>query len=202
MINEALDFAQRKKRAMVFKRIRFKAQASKKRNQGRLASDEKIQKRARKGALNIVRKKVAGARGEDYKNLSTGEKIAVDKLVDKKRILIAKLSKRLIPVMRKKEKERLQSFNKNKNMRTEDMQKYSSLMEKINPDRLFEMNFKQGQLKMKDGSKYNLSSKDASVLNDFSKTLNSSNKKEFDVKAMESAESIKDLIGFAKETLK
>ena len=201
MILEALDVAQRKRRAMVFKRIKFKIQAAKKRNQSKLASDDKIKIRARKGAINIIRKKVAGNRGENYKNLSTGEKVAVDKLVAQKRSMIAKLSNRLVPVMRKKEKERLQKFKSNSNTRNEEMQTYSALMEKIQRLDESRLKVKQGKMSFGDGSSTTISGKDAKMINAFIDEVSSSNLKQAEEKLTKSKESFNEFLAFIRGTM-
>lgn len=75
----------------------------------RRATPEKLEKRARKAAVSQVRQKYAGNKGGDYANLSPAEKISIDKRISTKKPLIDKLAKKLLPTVRRKEKERMQS---------------------------------------------------------------------------------------------
>ena len=78
--------------------------------QHRLASDEKLKARAIVKARNIVKMRFSARRGTPYTELTTSEKIQVDKVVDKKVGLIRKLAARLLPSLRKAEVNRLASF--------------------------------------------------------------------------------------------
>ena len=72
----------------------------------------KLKQRARKAAIKIIRKKVAGKKGMNYGNLSPAEKMVIDKKVEKKRGVIDKIAKRLLPQVRKQELTRLSNMNK------------------------------------------------------------------------------------------
>ena len=76
----------------------------------RMADPRQLKIRSQKAAIAIVRKKVAGEKGANYKNLSPSDKMNVDKLVQKKSALIQKLAKKQLPLMRKKEQERLKAL--------------------------------------------------------------------------------------------
>lgn len=85
-------------------------QRAKEVSQHKLASDEKLKARAIVQARNIVKKRFAARRGTPYTELTTSEKIQVDKIVDKKVKLIRRLAARLLPSLRKAEFNRLASF--------------------------------------------------------------------------------------------
>ena len=78
----------------------------------KMASPEKLKLRSRKKAIEVIRKKVAGAKGTDYKNLSPSEKMSIDKKVEKKKGLIAKIAKKQLQGVKKAEKERLAKVRK------------------------------------------------------------------------------------------
>jgi hypothetical protein len=78
--------------------------------QHKLASDDKLKARAIVKARNIVKMRFASRRGTPYTELTTSEKIQVDKVVDKKVKLIRRLAARLLPALRKAEVNRLASF--------------------------------------------------------------------------------------------
>ena len=101
-----LTIQQRFQRARLLKRLAPKLARMRKIKAKRVADAKTIQKRSLKVARNIIRKKVAGERGAQYKELSPSEKITIDKLVAKKSAMIQKMARRLLPKVRKAEIER------------------------------------------------------------------------------------------------
>jgi hypothetical protein len=104
-----LSISQRKAIGRRMKRLAPKLQRIKKMKSKKMADAKTIQKRAQKAAIKLIRKKVAGKKGQDYAKLSPGDKMNVDRLVAKKSAIIQKLAKKLIPATRKKEIARLKS---------------------------------------------------------------------------------------------
>jgi nicotinic acid mononucleotide adenylyltransferase len=129
----ALTLQQRQKRSRLMKRLAKKMQRKKQIAARRMADSKKIQKRALKKARQIVRKKVAGERGEKYATLAAAQKISIDKLVDKKQPLIAKIAKKLLPKVRKAEMERLKKARSSKNEERETLTLNTELNERIDP---------------------------------------------------------------------
>ena len=107
---KALTLVQRQRRARILRAKEPKMQRAKEVAQHRLASDEKLKARAINKARNIVKMRFSARRGTPYTELTTSEKIQVDKVVDKKVGLIRKLAARLLPSLRKAEVNRLASF--------------------------------------------------------------------------------------------
>ena len=107
---KALTLVQRQRRARILRAKEPKMQRAKEVAQHRLASDEKLKARAINKARNIVKMRFSARRGTPYTELTTSEKIQVDKVVDKKVALIRKLAARLLPSLRKAEVNRLASF--------------------------------------------------------------------------------------------
>jgi len=105
-----LDVSQRIKRGNIMRRNSRKLQRAKEIAQKKTAPKERLMKRAYAQARQMVRKRFAGPHGADYENLSTSEKIAVDRTIDNKQKLIKKLALRLMPRIRQAEQKRLQSF--------------------------------------------------------------------------------------------
>lgn len=105
-----LSISQRKAIGRRMKKLAPKLQRIKKMKAKKMANTDVIKKRAQKAAIQVVRKKVAGDRGTNYKNLSPSDKIQVDRLVQKKSAMVQKLAKKLIPATRKKELSRLKSL--------------------------------------------------------------------------------------------
>jgi len=102
-----LTVQQRVARGRIMKKLAPKMAKARARNAKRMADPRQLKQRAQKAAINAVRKKVAGKKGLNYANLSPSDKMNVDKLVQKKSALIAKIAKKSIPIVRKKEQERL-----------------------------------------------------------------------------------------------
>jgi len=107
---KALTLVQRQRRARILRAKEPKMQRAKEVSQHKLASDEKLKARAIVKARNIVKMRFAARKGTPYTELTTSEKIQVDKVVDKKVKLIKRLAARLLPSLRKAEVNRLASF--------------------------------------------------------------------------------------------
>lgn len=107
-----LDFSQRRKRALVMRRYERKMAAARARLRKRIADNKHLLKRARKKAIDIIRKKVAGERGLEYKDLSPSEKTMIDKRVQKRKNAIGKIAARLLPAVRKAEMQRVALLNR------------------------------------------------------------------------------------------
>ena len=107
---KALTLVQRQRRARILRAKEPKMQRAKEVSQHKLASDEKLKARAIVKARNIVKMRFAARKGTPYTELTTSEKIQVDKVVDKKVKLIRRLAARLLPSLRKAEVNRLASF--------------------------------------------------------------------------------------------
>lgn len=109
-VNEVLDLAQRKKRAMITKKNKNKLKIARRVAQRKKAPKRIIKKRAYAQARKIIRRKIAGKLGADYANLSPTQKMNVDKMIAGKQKIIKKLALRLIPRIEQQEAKRLQSF--------------------------------------------------------------------------------------------
>lgn len=103
----ALDHGQRMARARNMRKYGKKMAMARKRLSKRLASTEQIEKRSRRAAIRMVRRVVAGQTGLRYSELSAAQKMEIDKKVAKKTALVDRLTKRLIPKMRTKDRQRL-----------------------------------------------------------------------------------------------
>lgn len=105
-----LTIQQRMKIGRRMKRLAPKLVRARKRAAKKMASTEKLMKRAQKAAIKLARKKVAGKKGLAYAKLSPSEKISVDKMVSKRYTSdrIKKIAKKLMPKVRKAEVKRLQ----------------------------------------------------------------------------------------------
>jgi len=117
-IDEAvLNVAQRRQRALVMRRYERKIEAARERLKNRVANNQHLVGRARKAAIKVLRKKIAGSRGADYENLPVSDKIAIDKQVEKRKGAIAKIAAKLLPKIRQAEFKRVASISKNREMK-------------------------------------------------------------------------------------
>jgi hypothetical protein len=140
-IEEAvLTIDQRRKRAIVMRRFERKMQASRERLRGRIADNKKLIGRARKQAIEIIRRKVAGEKGANYSDLPVSEKIAIDKRVEQRKGAIAKIAARLLSRVRQKEMQRVANLYKV----NED---FNSYLEETSKPRYHMMRSKDGKLK-------------------------------------------------------
>ena len=108
LLDEAvLNFQQRRKRAITMRKFKNKIAMARKRQMRKAAGKEKLQKRARKKAINLIRSKVAGKAGKSYGELSISQKMMIDKKVEKRKGLINRISKRLVTKVRRADRSRL-----------------------------------------------------------------------------------------------
>ncbi len=105
---EVLNLAQRLKKSRMFKRLAAKIKLGKKRASRRIISDpKKLMKRAIKQQRMKIAKKLL--KGISLSDVSVARKIEIGKKLDKMKNRIQKLAKKLLPTIRKKEKEKLKN---------------------------------------------------------------------------------------------
>ena len=105
-----LSIQQRQKRAQIMRRNKSKIERARELAKKKMAPEANIRKRAFAQARQLVRRRVAGARGAEYEKLGPSEKIAIDRAVEGKQKIIKKLALRLIPRVKQAEAKRLHSF--------------------------------------------------------------------------------------------
>jgi nicotinic acid mononucleotide adenylyltransferase len=105
-----LTLQQRQKRRLTMKRLGPRIARLRKIKLQRVAQKPALIKRARKAAIMLLKKRVAGEQGQNYSSLSPSQKIQIDRMVEKKLPLVDKLAKRLLPKIMKKELERIKSL--------------------------------------------------------------------------------------------
>lgn len=104
-IEEALTIAQRQKMKAVFRKNKAKIALGRKKAQKKLASPEKLKARAEKQARNILLKKIT--KDKDKADLSFGQRQSIEKQLEKKKAAIQKIAKKLLPQVRKADREKL-----------------------------------------------------------------------------------------------
>ena len=123
-----LTIMQRIKKGRLMKRLAPRFKRLRKIKKFRMAPLKRLQFRAKQAALKFMRKRIAGKKGENYRNLPASQKIAIDKMIQKRTPMIDKMAKRLMPKVRKKEMLRLQNVRKS---RSEDYDPSTSYLEYI-----------------------------------------------------------------------
>ena len=96
------------------KRLQPRIQRKREIQKKRMADQPRLEKRARKAAIKLLRKRFAGKQGANYASLSPGAKISVDRIIQKKMAMVGKISKRMMPKIRKAEIERLKAVRSGK----------------------------------------------------------------------------------------
>jgi shikimate kinase len=107
-----MTLQQRRQRSLIMRKYKGKIAAARKRMKKRKAPTAKLKQRARKAAIKLLRKKVAGKKGANYANLNPGEKMMIDKKVAAKSAVINKIAKRMLPQIKKAEIARLSGMKK------------------------------------------------------------------------------------------
>ena len=121
LLDEAvLSIAQRRKRAMTFRRARVRINRGRMIAKRKFAPKEKLEKRARRAAIRLIRRRVAGKKGLNYANLSPGEKMSVDRLVQRRQGALKSIAKRLLPKVRSAERDRLKNYHAAQSMSKEE----------------------------------------------------------------------------------
>ena len=139
-LDEVLNLQQRLKKKQMLKRIKGKIKLGRRRAKYRVANTDKLKKRSQKKAREIIRARVAGSLGKDYKKLPLAGRMQVDKKVEKKRDLIARLAKRMMPKVKKAEMERVKKARSSRNEETEVnlYQIIEHLINKVNVEQVTE----------------------------------------------------------------
>lgn len=139
-LDEVLNLQQRLKRKQMLKRIKGKIKLGRRRAKYKIADTSKLKKRSQKKAREIIRQRVAGSLGKDYKKLPLAGRMQVDKKVEKKKDLIARLAKRMMPKVKKAEMERVKKARKSRHEETEVnlYQIIEHLIDKVNVEQVTE----------------------------------------------------------------
>jgi len=102
--DEALSMQQRMARSRAFKKNKAKIAIGRKRAEKKIASLDVLKKRARKAAREVLLKKIT--KNIPKSELSLSKRQSIEKQLDKKKAVIDKLARKMIPQVRKKELER------------------------------------------------------------------------------------------------
>lgn len=103
-VDEALSMAQRLQRSRQFKRYKSRIKLGREKAARRLASDEQLMKRARKAARNILAKRMT--QDIPKAELTFARRQEIEKRLDKMGSKIDKLAKRMLPKVRKADRDK------------------------------------------------------------------------------------------------
>lgn len=103
--NEALTNAQRIKAKATFRKNKSKIKRGREKAKRKLATPDKLLKRAQKAARKEVEKKLL--KGKSKSDLSFSARQGLEKKVDKKKGVIKRVAKKLLPSVRKKDRSKL-----------------------------------------------------------------------------------------------
>jgi len=120
-LDEALTRQQRIKRGRQMRRMRVKMKRGREKAKRRRANIDVLKRRSRKAARNIIKKRLAG--NKRYADMEPAEKERIDKRIEKiSKQRIDNLAIKLLPSVKKKERERLQArHNKNESVDLNEM---------------------------------------------------------------------------------
>lgn len=102
--DEALTMQQRMAKSRAFKKNKVKIAIGRKRAAKKVANLDVLKKRARKAAREVLLKKMT--KDVAKSDLSMSRRMDIEKRLDKKKAVIDKLARKMIPQVRKKELER------------------------------------------------------------------------------------------------
>lgn len=104
-IDEAvLSLSQRRQRAMQFKRLQTRIQRARMLAMKRFADPKHLKLRARRRSRDFLKARFAS--GKDYDSMGVGQKITVDKRLEKMKPVVTKMAARLMPKVRQAEIQR------------------------------------------------------------------------------------------------
>lgn len=103
-VDEALNFQQRRARARAMKKNKAKIAMGRRRAARKAADPKRLMKRARKAAINTLFKKLA--KGQSRSDLPAGRRQEIEKRIEKMKPRVDKIARKMLPQIRKMEKER------------------------------------------------------------------------------------------------
>ena len=104
--DEALGMAQRRARARQMKKYATRLKMGRKRAAAKMADAPRLKKRAQKAARNALAKKLT--KGIPKGELTPARKMEIEKRLEKMKPRVARLAKKMLPTIRKKELTRRQ----------------------------------------------------------------------------------------------
>jgi len=103
-VDEALTMLQRQRMRIALRKNKAKIELGRKRSSRRIAPPDVLQRRAIKKARNIITRRIL--KNKDKQDLSYGQRQSLEKQLAKRKGGIKRLATRLLPIVRKKDKEK------------------------------------------------------------------------------------------------
>ena len=103
-IDEILSIAGRFKRRAAMRRQRKRLKVSRERVTRHRANNQRIQKRARTGAINAMKTRIAR---KDIKDLPMSEKARIERMIERRRGVVDRIARRMVRTKRQLDTERL-----------------------------------------------------------------------------------------------
>lgn len=103
-VDEALDVAARRKRAILMKRLAPRIKIAREKAKRRIADLPRLKQRARKHARNLLFKKITKGKGRD--EIGMARKKEIEKRLEKMKPRIDRIALKMLPQVRRMEKER------------------------------------------------------------------------------------------------
>lgn len=111
-IDEVLSVQQRRRKAVMIRRHSAKMKKARMMAMKRTAPNKNITRRSQNQARKAMRKRVAGKLGTRYSSLSPSSKMAIDRLLSKKKKNVAAIAKKIRPFIKQVDAKRLSSGKK------------------------------------------------------------------------------------------
>tara|TARA_R110002072_G_scaffold8071_2_gene42541 strand:- start:11 stop:391 length:381 start_codon:yes stop_codon:yes gene_type:complete len=102
---EAMTMQQRMKAKATFRKNKSKIAMGRKKASRKLASPEKLKGKANKAARNLIIKRLL--KDKDKADLSFSGRQGLEKKVDKRKVAIARIAKKLLPAIKKADRAKL-----------------------------------------------------------------------------------------------
>ena len=114
LVEKVVGITTRMHRAVAMRKNKARLERAREVARRRLAKQGALNRRAMKRAKGILRTKLAGSAGTNYTGLTVSQKIAIDKMVERKKGAIKNIARKIAPRIKGDEMRRLQSVTTGK----------------------------------------------------------------------------------------
>lgn len=121
IVEKVVSMTTRMHRAVEMRKNKARMERAREIARRRLAKSGSLSRRAMKKAKNILRTRLAGSQGTNYSNLTVSQKIAIDKMVERKKGAIKRIATKIAPRIKGDEMRRLQAVTTGKRFNTSRM---------------------------------------------------------------------------------
>lgn len=107
IVNESVSIGRRRQLKQQMIRLAKELIVARKRARGKFASEDNLKNRVLRQARQIMRSRMAGGNGKNYKHLNMAAKMAVDELIDAKKSNISSVASKISHFVERNEAIRL-----------------------------------------------------------------------------------------------